>query len=112
MTNRAIKVTFDLPDQHIEIGMDRGWGDNPAFYAYQVEEALDKLKTPIRNMIEAVHGRQSAHAPLNDSNPSVPHEVKLKIMHELNNERPDYIRYGNIVTILSGGDPAPWPAKH
>lgn len=35
-------------------------------------------------------------------------EVTRRILHELNNERPDYIRYGNIVAILLGGEPVAW----
>ena len=43
-----------------------------------------------------------------DARTKIAQDTAMKIMHEMNNERPDYIRYGNIVAILSGNEPAPW----
>jgi len=38
-------------------------------------------------------------------------DVAHQIMHEMNNEMPDYIRYGNVVAILSGGEAAPYDPR-
>lgn len=65
-TNREIKITINLPGQYIEITRERGWGDNPRFFANQVEAALDEAKESIRGMIAAEHGSQSVEPPLNE----------------------------------------------
>jgi hypothetical protein len=63
--DRQVKISVSLPGQYIELTRERSWGDNPAFYAWQVEEILDAVKGPLREMITAEHGQQSAADPIN-----------------------------------------------
>lgn len=65
MNDRQVKITIQLPGQFIELTRERSFGDNPTFYANQVDEILDEVKEPIRQMIAAEHGRQSAEQALN-----------------------------------------------
>ena len=67
MNNRQIKISIQLPGQFIELTRERGWGDNPRFFAQQVDDILDSIKGPIRDMIVAEHGEQSVERALNDS---------------------------------------------
>lgn len=64
MNDREVKISIHLPGQYIEITREREWGDNPAFFAYQIEKILDEAKESIRGMIEAEHGPQGER-PLN-----------------------------------------------
>jgi len=63
--DRIVKITVQLPGQFIELTRERGWGDNPRFYSWQIERVLDEVKRPLREMIAAEHGTQSREAPLN-----------------------------------------------
>lgn len=65
--DRIVKITVQLPGQVIELTRERGFGDNPTFYARQIEEILDEVKGPLREMIAAEHGKQSSVAPLNEA---------------------------------------------
>lgn len=65
MNDRTVKITVQLPGQTIELTRERGSGDNPAFYSWQIDAILDEVKGPLREMIAAEHGRQSESAPLN-----------------------------------------------
>lgn len=60
---RTVKITIDLPGQHIEITREREFGDNPAFFAWQIERAIDRAKESIRGMVEAEHGHQRDYEP-------------------------------------------------
>lgn len=62
MNDRTVKITIQLPGQLIELTRERGFGDNPAFYANQVDEILSEVREPIRAMIAAEHGPQRWHA--------------------------------------------------
>lgn len=61
MNDRTVKIIIQLPGQLIELTRERGFGDNPAFYANQIDEILAEVAEPIRGMIAAEHGKQ--HAP-------------------------------------------------
>jgi hypothetical protein len=65
MDDKTVKVCVSIGGQYIEVTRPMGWGGNPAFYAGQVERALDDTKVSIRGMIEAEHGPQSESEPAN-----------------------------------------------
>lgn len=65
-TSREIKISINLPGQYIELTRELGWGDNPRFFATQIEAVLDEAKESIRGMIAAEHGRQSTVPALNE----------------------------------------------
>lgn len=67
MNDRSVKITIQLPGQHIELTRERGFGDNPRFYAQQIEDVLDEVKGPLREMIAAEHGPQATERPLNEA---------------------------------------------
>jgi hypothetical protein len=56
--DRQVKISISLPGQYIELKRDRSGGDNPRFFASQVEEILDAIRAPLREMIAAEHGVQ------------------------------------------------------
>ena len=58
ITERTVKIIVSLPGQYIELTRARGFGDNPRFYADQVDAILDDVKSALRGMIEAEHGDQ------------------------------------------------------
>lgn len=66
MNDRTVKITIQLPGQMIELTRERGHGDNPRFYAQQIEDVLDEVKEQLRDMIAAGHGAQSTERALND----------------------------------------------
>lgn len=57
--DRLVTITVQLPGQLIKLTRERSFGDNPAHFAVQVEDILDSVKGPLRQMIEAEHGAQS-----------------------------------------------------
>lgn len=65
MEHKEVKISFQIKGQYVEITRKMGWGDNPVFYAQQVNKVLDDAKKSIWEMIEAEHGVQYAEPPLN-----------------------------------------------
>jgi len=63
--DRTIKVNITLPGEVIEITRERGWGDNPAFYAQQIDDVLDEVKARAREIIHSRHPQNSGR-PLNE----------------------------------------------
>lgn len=66
MREKSAKVTVKIGDFEFTSSVELGWGDNPAFYGIQLDDALDTLSRRGWQMIAAQFGVQSIDRPLND----------------------------------------------